>query len=168
MAFGFAIFISAGSFVTYRIVRFVRDPFGPPEIVREEKPLAVEQARAKNCPILLPDDAKNVQFASFSEFIAYDIMVRFEAPPNEGRDWAQHLVDLDAKEHKQPSTKIRLDPFNPKAMQVSDPQAMDLGPVPWFDTTHITNGVTAIVPIGNYCQIYIDDQRGIFYYLQTD
>jgi hypothetical protein len=165
-AIGIAALILMCSFVAFKIVSFVRDPFGPATIIREEAPLTVNQARAKDCPIPLPDSAKNVEFAYYSEWINLEILVRFQAPADDCRAYAQQLVNAEAKEQKRPSVKISFDPVTspPKF----DPEVDLLGPVPWFDIKQMSQGMTAIVPIGNYAQIWIDDKRGVFYYRQTD
>ena len=163
---GIAAFILLGVSVAYKIVAFARDPFGPATIIREEIPLTVERARAKDCPIPLPDSARNVQFDFYCEFIDLDMLVRFEAPAGECRAFAQQLVDTHRTEEKRPSIKVSFESISspPK----DDLKDTEFGPVPWFDVASISEGVTAIVPVGNYAQIWIDDKRGVFYFRQTD
>jgi hypothetical protein len=112
-------------------------------------PTNVQQARKFGCPIPLPDSAKNIQFGTAGAFKSYEYLVRFEASPEECRAFIkEQAVYLNANGDMTP---IREAPQPEEAM---------FGKTPWFDIQNIKRG--EMMTKGN--EIWIDDDRGVFYY----
>ena len=126
------------------------------------KPLTVEQARQENCPIPLPDSARHVQFVYASGGLqALEILVRFEAPVDVCRG---HIAIVFGA--NQPAVlPLQLTPIK----STPAPEDHDMvGRATWFDVERIKNG-TSTGPAGDWePQIWIDEDRGIFYYKLTD
>ena len=131
-------------------------------------PLTVEQARQQDCPIPLPDNARNVQFVVASGGMqALEILVRFEAPVDICKSHVQIAFDAWAKQTQRPLHPLSLVPLN----YTPPPEDKDMvGKAPWFDVDKIGRGLKA----GNGndssydTQFWIDEERGVFYCKITD
>jgi hypothetical protein len=115
--------------------------------------LSVEEARQLKCPIPLPDNAKNVRFGIAGAFGSYEYLVKFEAPVDVCR--AHVLTVFSATSGPKPT----LTALTEHPMPLSAPRTM-FGKAPWFDIENISHGESAYW--GD--SIWIDDDRGIFYY----
>jgi len=141
-------------------------------------PLTVEQARQQDCPIPLPDSAHNVQWVFAAGGLqALEILVRFEAPVDVCRAHVQTVFDAWTKHwFERGAQGQRMNPWPPSPLMplsslTSKPAPEDhdmAGRATWFDVDHITKGSTAGVVGGSGPQIWIDEDRGIFYYKLTD
>jgi hypothetical protein len=139
---------------------------GPNEIDHFTKPLTVEQARQQDCPIPLPDTARNVQYVYASGGLqALEILVRFEAPVEVCRAHVQTVADASARKNNWPLHKLPLTSLK------SRPQPEDhdmVGRAPWFDVEDIKNGSTAGTGAEWSPEFWIDEDRGVFYCKITD
>lgn len=135
------------------------------KLLRQNVPL--EQAQ-KECPIPLPANAKNISYGHWSCGIGFEDYLRFEAPPE--TCLAHIAVVLEAcspKEH------IASQPSLPKPNKIASPpqpvrsssREFDVG---WFDIQNIRNGVTAGRGFSSDPQVWVDTNRGVFYYRITD
>jgi hypothetical protein len=141
-------------------------------------PLTVEQARQQNCPIPLPDSAHNVQWGFAAGGLqALEILVRFEAPVDVCRAhvktvfdaWTKHWFERGAQGQRM--NPWPPPPWMPLSSLTSKPAPEDhdmAGRATWFDVDDIAKGSTAGVVGGSGPQIWIDEDRGIFYYKLTD
>jgi len=107
-------------------------------------------------PIALPDAASNVRVATYTHWVAYSQYVRFEAPTPVCLAHAKAMTGQE--------------PPAPKALDEDERRCFHLyfaDGLPWFDTAHIRNGVVLgggpSVP-----KVWVDTDRGIFYYQITD
>jgi hypothetical protein len=135
-----------------------------PHETKTDGPVALQQA--KHCPIPLPQSARNIQFLKQSQWISYIEYVRFEAPPQDCLDHVKVVLDAWRK-HADPSVYPDPDPMEIiKTPPYRDLVAEQAG-VNWFDIDNIKRGVTRSGGSG-VPAIWIDTERGIFYYRLTD
>jgi hypothetical protein len=128
-----------------------------------DSPMSVDQARKHNCPIPLPEEARNVQFASASGgMISSETLVRFEAPVAVCRHHIQTILDAIYKENHLTPPPAQLQPilYQP-ALEDHDM----LGRATWFDVENIRHGSFYDGP---KTQLWIDEDHGIFYCKITD
>jgi hypothetical protein len=139
-----------------------------PQIYQTPKPLSVEEAR-RRLTLPLPDSAKNVQFASYREWVAALDFLRFEAPVADcciiaKKIVAQHNAENPDRQVKGLRPLDRTDRNNdPEVMSTSSPLS-----VPWFDPQSIQKGFVAGETHSNTPSIWIDAEHGVFYYQYTD
>jgi hypothetical protein len=126
-------------------------------------PLTVEQARQQDCPIPLPNSARNVQFVVDSGgLIALEILVRFEAPVEICRNHVHVAFDAWEKQnqHLLMPSLIAID-------HTPSPEDKDMvGRASWFDVEKIKHGLRTDSSYD--IQFWIDEDRGIFYCKITD
>jgi hypothetical protein len=159
---GFAAVVCAGLVATflYMMRDRVTDHF--------TTPLTAEQARHLDCPIPLPDSARNVQFVVASGGLqALEILARFEAPVDVCKSHVQVAFDAWAKQTQRPLHPLPLVPLD----YSPPPEDKDMvGKAPWFDVDKIEHGLKAGNGTGTSyeTQFWIDEDRGIFYCKITD
>ena len=124
-------------------------------------PLTREKALHKT-GLPLPSSAKNIQYVSYACFQDFESYVRFEAPPADCYTTAQVIFD----QHMKANPKFVVPEFRP----VSHPSPMRSARLKtaWFDTENIAKGSAAGERSSWQPQIWIDDERGIFYYKVVD
>ena len=136
-----------------------------PEIVRIDKPISADEAKGR-CPIALPPEAKNVYYAVYSHVIAYESFVRFEIPYAKGIEFAEEVFKAHARKMGWSFTK-------PQTLQLSGKPELDFEPrkelkVSWFDIQGIRKGVTIGKLVSWQPQVWIDEERNLFFYCLTD
>lgn len=143
-----------------------------PDIVRTAHPVPRTEAEQR-CPIPLPAGARNVEYAVWSHWISFIVLVRFEAPPEE---CVKHIdTILTWHDEKNPALttlqKRRPRPPSYSGVPVTHVDRVDtsvLKPVPWFNPHLITRGIHAGVPGSHTPEVWVDLERGVFYYRETD
>jgi hypothetical protein len=145
-----------------------REPLRP-LINQTSKPLTVEEARQK-LTFLLPDSAKNVQFASYREWVAALDFIRFEAPVEDCCAIAQKIIAQHNTEN--PDRRVQgLRPLDRTDRNKDQPMLQSTTSplsVPWFDPQSIRKGFVAGETHSHTPSIWIDAERGVFYYQYTD
>ena len=134
-------------------------------VLKTDRPRTVQEAY-KLCPIPLPDGAFNVQCADWGAWLAVVRIVKFQAPVEVCKVHAIRLVE----EHNRSNPgrvplSITLQALRTPRAPVSLPPEME---VDWFDVNNILSGFIAGESGSHTPQVWIDDQRGVFYYLLTD
>ena len=130
-----------------------------PEASIYESPVFATVAEArKHLSIPLPDEAKNIQFAGYREWIAAEDLMRFMAP-----------VEVCLKHAAVISPGKQLTPLSAQELAISTRQTFgrNFKDSSWFDLSKATN----VVHVGggsHKAEIWIDQDRGVFYYLYTD
>jgi hypothetical protein len=134
-------------------------------IVQSHRPETVQEAR-KHIDFEFPDSAKNIQYAYFSAFHAFDEVLRFEAPPADCRAIAERIIakyNLD-----NPGSAVgalhKLDPTLQDPSEHGRPVVSPELSAPWFDPNTIRSGLVGGVNEGDGPKIWIDTERGIFYF----
>jgi len=138
-------------------------------VVSTSTPLSLAQARQKNCPIDLPNGADNVCFAAYSEWLAFEVYVKFDAPLDICKCHAIQL--LKKHNEKVPDRAVPLE------LRILKAPLYPIKPGPplnirWFDLDAIKHGFFAggEGPNSGAHQpfIWIDSDGNTFYYLCTD
>jgi len=143
------------AWVAYRVL-------GPAEDSRFETaaPLSAAEAR-EELGLDVPPEAREVQYAVYSCFRAFEERLRFRAPPGVCLDFARQEII-----HWQEEGETWVGP-----MPITEPPALDHGGmlnVRWFDVHQIKEGVDAWAVGGSEARIWVDTQRGIFYRRRRD
>ena len=136
-----------------------------PTIEQTTRPLALEEARPK-CPISLPREAKNIQYAYFSDATVHQSFVRFEVPYEIG---LSH-VDEVFREH---ARRMNWAFKRPAALAITEPPRLSLTPFPelrigWFDIEKVRHGKTYGELNSWQPQVWIDTDRNLFFFCLTD
>lgn len=123
-------------------------------------PLTVAEAR-KHWKVPFPDSATNIQIASYHEWIAVRVLVRFEAPVDDCLAGAQAIIDHYNAENRE----LRMGKLT---LMKSPPGELGTEPftAPWFTPQNISEG-QELLP-NNAPGIWVDTKRGILYYYQSD
>lgn len=132
-----------------------------PFIVKINKPITVEEARQK-IKIPLPNEAAQILFAEYSQFIAHETYLKFEAPLEICQSHAVTLLN----EFNTENQPIKLEPITTRLEDISI--SKELGKLRWFDIQNIKNGFIGVIKGQHGPVVYIDSDRNIFYYLYTD
>ncbi|HSY17252.1 MAG TPA: hypothetical protein VK815_02920 [Candidatus Acidoferrales bacterium] len=116
-----------------------------------------------HCSIPLPASARNIQYASYAAGLQEGhFYVRFEAPVADCYSNAKAIF-IERAKHA-PSYVI------PEFQPVSHPErakSSDLR-IDWFDNDRISKGMVAGAGQGWEPKIWIDEERGVFYYEDND
>lgn len=136
-----------------------------PTIEQTTKPLALEEARSK-CPISLPDEAKNIQYAYYSDVTVHQSFVRFEIPYEIGVAHVEAVFREHARRMKWPFE-------SPAEGAITKPPQLSLTPAPelrigWFDIESIRHGKTYGELNSWQPQVWIDTDRNLFFFCLTD
>jgi hypothetical protein len=141
---------------------------GPAEIfaTKADSPFTLEQAR-KNIRLPLPDEASDIYYAYYAQWIAYDFIVKFKAPVETCKSHAMLLIKQYNENEGNADRHI---PLEFKDI-TEPPQMVQIGPplnVDWFDVSHIKNGLMIAGNNSMQPSIWIDTDRNLFYYRLTD
>jgi hypothetical protein len=144
-----------------------------PTIYQSDQPETVEQARQRLARVLpLPDSAKKVQYALYYEWIAVTELVRFEAPVEDCCAIAKQIVDQhNAKQPRGSWQMPGLRPIVPDGQDRDRPTRVSDMPelsAPWFAPDTIRKGLVAGANGSHTPAMWIDSERGVFYYQYTD
>ncbi|MEI8195515.1 MAG: hypothetical protein WCI73_06375 [Phycisphaerae bacterium] len=120
------------------------------------RPLTYAEAR-RHSPISLPPSARNIWIAKHRQWVGFEEYVRFEAPLAECEAFAESLLQNEKLAPVDLTDQEPRHPISPKGIH-------DLS---WFDLAKVKNGLRND---GNMTlkQIYIDRDRGVFYYVNSD
>ena len=136
-----------------------------PTIEQTTKPLGLGEARRK-CPIALPKEAKNIQYARYSDWAVHQSFVRFEIPYEIGVSHVQAVFREHARRMKWPLKSAAERP-------ITKPPQLSLTPAPelrigWFDIGKIRHGKTYGELNSWQPQVWIDTDRNLFFFCLTD
>lgn len=135
-----------------------------PEVLQTER--AVQLKDAQKCPISLPSTAKDIYYASYSQFSVSQIFVRFEVPYEDAVLHAQRLFrEYAARDGRVTEVSDPRPIIEPPELRIEPLPELHVG---WFDIEHIHNGVTfGDINVGGP-RIWIDKDRNLFFYCLTD
>jgi hypothetical protein len=132
---------------------------------RFDKPLTYEQAmKEKDIDFPLPKTAHNINSAMYVDWQVFQHFVRFEAPKEDCMANIDAVLAWHDKEHKTTTSypRVPVTHVNP----IGGDETM--GPTPWFDVDKITNGIFAGKNDSRTPEIWVDLDRGVFYYFEAD
>lgn len=128
------------------------------QTVRFDKPMSYAEATNAGFDFPLPASSHNVRFYYHSEWIEYEFAVRFEAPVEDCKKQIPIVLAWDDKAYNRTSSYPIISVTN-----VGHQSSVN-----WFDTDKITNGIYAGENGSHKPSIWIDQNRGIFYFMETD
>ncbi|MGC4001778.1 MAG: hypothetical protein QM811_00915 [Pirellulales bacterium] len=138
-------------------VRMFWHPFG--EASRYQPPPFATAADArKTLTMPLPDEATNIRFAGYHEWIAMDEILRFDAPIDV---CINHAIELYPNERFEVVSDEDL-------RRVLPPSASELPDSGWFDLANATDVVTIGSHAAPHGRVWVDRARGVFYSQRTD
>ncbi len=141
-----------------------REPFGPAEVIQSRGPLNLAEAKLLS-GLPYPDSAKNIRFARFSQWVAYETFVRFEAPEADCIAFAERIMVAYDREHAR-SAPVKLGTFEgPIDRSIASSSHLDTH---WFDVQAIRHGIVGGSGPSHSPKVWIDTARGVCYYKQTD
>jgi hypothetical protein len=129
-------------------------------------PMSVGQARAKLAASLpefpaLPDEARNVRYAGWGAGVGYEDCLRFEAPPEVCKAYAERFTRDWVDEDEWPCTLKELRD-RPQPVRLSE---LRIG---WFDIHQITRGFATVDSYPMRREVWVDMDRGVFYWKDSD
>ncbi len=138
----------------------------PPEdyAVALSKPVSLEVAR-QELDMPLPDGATNILYGQYAQWIAFEFMLKFEAPLDVCKSYAVAL--LERHNTNRPEARVSTDLRELTVVPDPVPPAPPLN-ISWFDIHNIKKGFGAGAPGSHQPMIWIDAERNLFYYRYTD
>jgi len=135
---------------------------GPDLLRRYDKPMTLEQAKT-DIRFPLPASCSNIYYAVYGDWQAYVEVVRFQAAVT---DCIKHVDVVTAWDN---ATYKRTNSYSRGSIKSVQHQGCAwLDPVAWFDPDKITNGIYAGQEGSHLPQMWIDEDRGLFYFRETD
>lgn len=128
------------------------------------EPVVLEVAR-QELDIPLPDGATNILYAQYAQWIAYDVMLKFEAPVEVCKSHARVLLQRHNTNMPERLVPVDLRPIDAPPDPVPPEPPLN---VAWFDIHTITNGFVGGAFGSHQPMIWVDAGRGILYYRYTD
>jgi hypothetical protein len=132
---------------------------------RYDKPLSYAQAiREKDIAFPLPPSSHNINYAMYADWQAYQRLVRFEAPMEDCIRHIDVVLAWHAKMHKWTSSYPRVEVTSVEQHGGDT----EMGATPWFDVDKIRHGIYTGKNSSHTPEIWVDTDRGVFYYCETD
>ena len=135
-------------------------------VIHSDHPLSLAEVKGMKFPF--PATATNIQFAEYQEFIAYEFVVRFEAPKQDCLATVAKVVEAFHSSGMSSDALADLSQVQPITLDRRHIEKVANLPVPWFDPEKITVGVEAGKWESHTPRIWIDTARGVFYFQYTD
>jgi hypothetical protein len=130
-------------------------------VIQTSAPLSLTAARTRpDCPISLPETATNIQYAVWSLWKASQTFVRFDAPISDCLEHADMIMQPYAQRAGVSVASTNVVGPLPAPFIVSP---KDLT-VPWFDLPRFSAGVQFEISDGRGPTVWVDTNRGCFYY----
>ncbi|MPN05732.1 hypothetical protein SDC9_152985 [bioreactor metagenome] len=131
---------------------------------RYDKPLTYAQASQEKdiaCPF--PPSAHNIYYGIYGGGQAYTMIVRFDAPVEDCIKHIDTVLAWDDKNYSRTSSYPRVTVTN-----VEPVDAGFLTPTAWFTPDEITHGIHVGEDGSHVPQIWVDSDKGTFYFRETD
>ena len=137
---------------------------GPDYVKRYNKPLTYAQAiKEKDIDFPLPPSSRNIYYGMYADWQAYTRLVRFEAPAADCLKHIDAVIAWNDKMYKRTSSYPRV-----QVTQVAPIGAGWLDRASWFDPDKITRGIYTGEGSSHKPEIWVDLDRGIFYFREND
>lgn len=161
-----ALLVGAGAGVLLVARQHLRSASSPPKqtAFALSEPVSLEDAR-QQLSIPLPDGAANILYGQYAELSAHEFVLRFEAPVEVCKSHAEVLINRHNRDN--PGSRV-----SGELREITEPPPTILAQPPlnitWFDIDNIRNGVVTGEVGSHQPRIWIDTERGVFYYIVTD
>jgi hypothetical protein len=137
---------------------------GPDYVKRYDKPLTYSQAiKEKDIDFPLPASSHDIYYGAYADWQASTLVVRFTAPTQDCIKQIETVIAWDDKIYSRTSSYPRVTITN-----VEPVDAGWLGSVSWFTPNAITNGIYTGTNSSHTPEIWIDLDKGIFYFKSED
>jgi len=139
-------------------------PGQPSHGKRYDKPMTYEEAsKEKDIAFPLPRSAHNIYYGIYGEWQAYTMIARFDAPTQDCLKHIDAVLAWDDKTYNRTSSYPRVTVTN-----VEPVDAGFLTPTSWFTPDKIAHGVHVGEGGSHVPQIWVDLDKGTFYFRETD
>jgi len=139
-------------------------PTQPAHGKRYDKPLTYAQAtNEKDIIFPFPESAHNIYYGIYGEWQAYAKIVRFDAPVQDCLKHIDTVLAWDDKNYNRTSSYPRVTVTNVEPVDAGFPT-----PISWFKPDKITHGIHVGESGSHVPQIWVDSDRGTFYFRLTD
>jgi len=136
----------------------------PDYLKRYDKPLTYAQAlKESDIDFPLPASSSNIYYGMYADWQAYTSIVRFKAPVEDCISHIDKVIAWNDSTYRRKSSFPRT-----KVTQVDRQGAGWLDPATWFTPETITNGLYVGDSASHMPQIWIDLDKGIFYFKEND
>lgn len=135
---------------------------GPDESLRYDQPMTYAEATNKpDIGFPFPPSSRNIYYGEYQDWQCYTLLVRFQAPVSDCISQIDTVIACDNRIINRTSTYPRITVTN-----VPFQGSGDFDSVPWFTPNTITHGIYVGTNIDHGPQIWIDTDKGIFYFMQ--
>lgn len=156
-------FIAAAVFIFLVCLAFYKCS-QPDYVQRYDKPLTYSQALKESAiDFPLPASSSEIYYGMYADWQAYTRIVRFQAPVEECISQIDKVIAWNDKMYQRTSSYPRT-----KVSRVQRQGAGWLDPADWFCPETITNGLYVGENSSHKPQIWIDLDKGIFYFQEND
>ncbi|MEO8614590.1 MAG: hypothetical protein ABI600_05565 [Luteolibacter sp.] len=136
----------------------------PDYVVRFDKPLTYEEAvKNPDVDFPLPATSSEIYYGMYADWQTYTRIVRFKAPVEDCISHIDSVIKWDERMYHRTSSYLRK-----KVSRVDHQGAGCLEPAKWFTPETITDGLYEGKDSSHTPQIWVDLDRGIFYFKVTD
>lgn len=159
----FVVLFGIGAYWAFNQAQRLSDPFEIMKagVTQTSAPLSLSAVRARgDCPIELPSSATNIQFAVWSLWQASQTFVRFDAPVSDCLEHALTVLQPYAQRAGLTIASANVSGPMPAPLVVAP---KDLA-IPWFDLPRFSAGVSFEVSGGRAPAVWVDTNRGCFYF----
>ncbi|MDI1311841.1 hypothetical protein [Prosthecobacter sp.] len=139
-----------------------------PTIKRNDVPMSRDEALKQGIRFPLPSTAHNIQIAQYSFGFAYELLVRFEAPVSVCEQHVAEVLKWDEKNRHDKGMPKQDELSTEKVDHVGYIENSTLKPTPWFALGTLKRGLHVGKPGCSVPEIWIDQEKGIFYFRETD
>jgi hypothetical protein len=148
----------------WRLLTWRLDPFAGATIVQSTRPISREEA-GRLTAFRFPKSARNIRFAHFREWVACETFLRFEAPVDDCLVCARDLLAAhNSRNPGQPIARLRGLTL-PVDRGDASSSVLDTS---WFDVNSIQRGQEGGISSSRMPRIWVDTERGVFYYTFHD
>lgn len=146
---------------------YVNHLVSTPMVWQTSGPTPLQEASTR-CPIPLPATATNIQYAAYRRWQAYEAFVRFEAPVVDCLAHVDKINKLHMDHHPPSDVRIRWKPIDPAALVLKVSGLPSSMKTSWFDLQRIQRGQWIKGGGSHVPAVWVDEDRGLFYYHVTD
>lgn len=151
---GLVLFLSSGIYFL----------FCSATVIRFDKPLTYAEASTnKDIDFPFPASSHDIYYGFYADWQAYTRIARFEAPVQDCIHQIDTVVAWDNRIYHRTSSYPHITITN-----VAPQGAGWLKSASWFTPETITNGIYAGLDSSHTPQIWVDTNRGIFYFMEND
>jgi len=137
---------------------------GPDYVKQYDKPLTYgEFVKKKDVDFPVPPSSQDIYYGIYEDWQAFTLIVRFQAPVQDCLSEIDTVIAYDDKIYTRTSSYPRITVTN-----VAPQCAGCLNSATWFTPNTISNGIYAGQDSSHTPQIWVDLDKGIFYFMETD